>query len=332
MASSIMVMIFRLMFRKENLLQFNRLFLLAAILIPWSLPLVTLKLPAAQAFMSLETGSMLTFIHALYDHGEVEPAIHTDHLPVFLFFLYAGGLFFFLMQLMLSFISIRSLIRKCTTRKLYGQKVFVTQKDLMPFSFLNKIVISKNAEKHPQLDLMLDHERIHVKQRHTLDIIAAEVFTAMLWFSPFAWMLARDLKTNLEYLADAGVTANSRNMAAYQATLVSFAAGFTPLLLTNGFNYTQLKKRMIMMTKTMQPGKFTWKFVLVIPLLAGLLFAFCGKETAYDIGETEKESAQIRSTGGGFSSMPDPIFFIDGRRYDDGMPELDPNEIKSVQV
>jgi hypothetical protein len=85
---------------------------------------------------------------------------------------------------------------------LYGCRVHVTEKDVHPFSFFNKIVISRKTLNCPNLRMIIDHESIHVKEKHTLDILLTEVLFILQWFNPFVWLIKDAVKNNLEYKTD----------------------------------------------------------------------------------------------------------------------------------
>ncbi len=287
LASSLMAIVFLLLFRKENLFQFNRFYLLAALVIPWLLPFITIKVTGVPESSSAE---VITMFMGMTEFNEAAPATTINSMNPFhisLFVFYATGLLFFLLRLIISFLRIRIILLKCIRDKLCNQTVYITSQDLLPFSFFNKIVISNKTRSHPRLNFMIDHESVHVHQCHTMDILAAEVFKILQWFNPFAWILERSLKTNLEYIADAEATKTIKRIRDYQVTLFSLASGKVNLQLINNFNYSQLKKRITMMKNNKQPKKLKIKHMLVLPLAGMLLFTFCSKEAFYDVNTSD---------------------------------------------
>ena len=47
-----------------------------------------------------------------------------------------------------------------------------------------------------------EHEKVHIRQKHTLDILFAELVLIFQWFNPFAWIYRREIESNLEFLTD----------------------------------------------------------------------------------------------------------------------------------
>jgi hypothetical protein len=57
-----------------------------------------------------------------------------------------------------------------------------------PFSFLNTIVFPTHLYRSEAYELMLTHEKIHVKQWHSLDILLTNFLLVMAWWNPFLWV------------------------------------------------------------------------------------------------------------------------------------------------
>lgn len=282
-ASSVMVIAYMAFFRKQNLFQFNRFYLLAAALIPWIFPLVTITI-----IRQVETlpGNALMINPMVYGSVEAgsgigEAAGSVNLLVMIPFVLYISGLVFFMLRLIMSFFRIKHIIQKSHKERLCNENIFVNDGDLMPFSFLNKIVIGKDLKNHHQLNLIIRHEKIHVCQWHSIDILATEIFKIFQWFNPFAWMLGTHVKTNLEYIADTGITKTGGDVRKYQYVLISLANGNIPMRLVSGFNQTQLKKRIVMMKKNMRKDRLNATCLLVLPVVAILLLSFCNREIKY---------------------------------------------------
>ncbi len=95
LASSLMAIVFLLLFRKENLFQFNRFYLLAALVIPWLLPFITIKVTGVPESSSAE---VITMFMGMTEFNEAAPATTINSMNPFhisLFVFYATGLLFF---------------------------------------------------------------------------------------------------------------------------------------------------------------------------------------------------------------------------------------------
>jgi len=142
--------------------------------------------------------------------------------------------------------------------------------DSIPFSFFKWIFIpSKTNIKN--LHEIIIHENEHIRQMHSIDVLVSELFCAVFWWNPFAWLLKKEIKLNLEYLADQGVLEKGFDSHEYQYALLNSSQGKTGIPITNNFNVSQLKKRITMMNKKKTPKVLSSKYLLAVPVAALLL-------------------------------------------------------------
>lgn len=136
------------------------------------------------------------------------------------------------------------------------------------FSFLNRIFISRPDFEH-HFDTVYNHEKIHVSQRHSLDILLAELCRVFLWFNPVIKLYKNALQEVHEFLADTSAT----DRESYARFLVSYAmSGNYPPAMTNSFfNSMSLKKRIEMLYKKPDPGYALTRYLLIIPIAALLV-------------------------------------------------------------
>lgn len=152
-------------------------------------------------------------------------------------------------------------------------RLYHVEKQIVPFSFGRSIYLNKHLHTEAELQEILRHEFIHVKQRHSLDMLWGELLCILNWYNPFAWLLRNAIRQNLEFIADHQVLANGIDRKQYQYLLlkVTGIAGFS---MANNFNLSSLKKRIIMMNKKTSATVHLLRFMLVVPVLAILLLAF----------------------------------------------------------
>ena len=95
----------------------------------------------------------------------------------------------------------------------------------VPFSFFNHIFIHPEYHKQEDLDVIMAHEEVHIRERHWIDLLVIELFTLVFWFNPISWLLEQAIKQNHEYLADQGVLSRGQSPARYQLLLVNQLMG-----------------------------------------------------------------------------------------------------------
>ena len=161
-----------------------------------------------------------------------------------LLWIYMGGVCIFLLRFVIQLIGIYRLARKTEVSIIKGVKVHIIEKNGSPFSFFHWIFINREVLYESQLQEILIHEQCHVEQKHSIDVMLSELFTIVCWFNPFAWLLKREIRLNLEYLADFHVVQVGCDQKSYQYHLLgmTYHKKNTPHILNN-FNVLLLKKR-----------------------------------------------------------------------------------------
>lgn len=158
-----------------------------------------------------------------------------------------------------------------------GVKVYHVARPIVPFSFGRAIFFNPDLHDPQDLRDIMRHELVHVQQRHTVDILFAEVLCALNWYNPFAWLIRHAIRQNLEFIADREVLENGTEARTYQFLLLK-VAGVPEFRLANQFNFSSLKQRIIMMNRLKSAQVHLLRFLFVVPLLFILLVA-CRTET-----------------------------------------------------
>lgn len=142
------------------------------------------------------------------------------------------------------------------------------------YSFWNWIVLPFNYKEIETLETIIQHEYIHVQQKHTFDLLVVQLVRRVFWFNPLLLLLERVVRLNLEYIVDQQV-ATLQNRYDYQMALVQFEQTKTPSLsLVNSFGSSDLKKRIIMLNQPKSKNMKKSKFVLCLPLAVGFFLLF----------------------------------------------------------
>ncbi len=143
-------------------------------------------------------------------------------------------------------------------------------RDIPPFSFFKLLVINPTQYDDQKLEQIIRHERIHIKQWHTLDIILVELMSMICWFNPVIWVFKRYVKLNLEYIADEAVLDTGINKKAYQYHLLFTSANVPNYRLSNLFNSSPIKLRIKMMNSNKSSNAGLLKYAFILPVILGL--------------------------------------------------------------
>lgn len=192
---------------------------------------------------------------------------------VYLLLSMLAGILLMLVRFVVRYISYRRIRRSAELIADVGVKVYHVNKSIIPFSFGSNIFI--NRQLHPEEDLqqIIHHEFIHVKQKHTIDIMWAECLCMLNWYNPFAWLIRKAIRQNLEFIADQQVLQNGIDKKDYQYLLLK-VTGAAHFSITQQFNFSSLKKRIIMMNRSRSARIQLTRFLFLLPLLVVLLLTF----------------------------------------------------------
>ena len=141
------------------------------------------------------------------------------------------------------------------------------EEDAAPYSFWNRVFLNPNRYDPETYHQIVQHEAVHVRQRHSLDLMLAELVVIVQWFNPFAWLYRRAIENNLEFLTDAEVLRQGEDPVGYQMSLVKVAAPNFPLGLTTSYNQNLLEKRIAMMKTKKSSLASGWKYLTILPVL-----------------------------------------------------------------
>ncbi|HZY39217.1 MAG TPA: M56 family metallopeptidase [Mucilaginibacter sp.] len=206
-----------------------------------------------------------------------QAAASTPILPVvlkWLFYLYWMGVAAFGLNLLLQFIVL--LFQAYTKPFIRDGKFRIVELsgDKAPCSFGNNIFINPEKYDWDTYSQILLHEKIHIAQRHSFDIIMSEVMLVLQWFNPFAWLYRKEVENNLEFLTDDSVLEHKEvERQSYQMSLLKVSAPHLSLGITTNYNQSLLKRRILMMNAKKSNIHTMWKYFFLVPLLGGLACA-----------------------------------------------------------
>ena len=140
--------------------------------------------------------------------------------------------------------------------------------DSGPRSFFNYIFINPEKYDAETYEQILEHEKIHVKQRHSIDLLLAEIAVIVLWFNPFVWLFKKEVEKNIEYQTDSLLLRSPEvEPENYQMNLLEIGVERKPLTIVSNYNQSLIKKRILMMNKKKSNGHSYWKYAFIAPTL-----------------------------------------------------------------
>jgi len=169
-----------------------------------------------------------------------------------------------------------------------GARVIKVPNPISPFSFLQYVFVHDAMVNTPEFDQILIHEKTHIRQKHSIDLIFVQLLAAFLWFNPLIWQLIKSLKTTHEYIADEKMINQGYSLVEYQTLLLRQLISNNLYGLVHNFNLSFIKKRITMMKiqKSGWAGKLKVALVLSIAVIFSLVIVQCNSKMD---GEISKE-------------------------------------------
>ena len=267
---------FLLVMRKTTFFRLNRVLLLAGSYLCLLLPALRLRTVSVAAASGWGT---------VAGADPAPPALQPGFpWPRVLLALYLAGTVTTLVLYLVSAGKMGRLIRKGETLEKDGCRLVLLEGNIPSFSWGRKVVISR--EDFEQNPAIFTHELMHVKCRHTLDLLLLLPVQLVFWWNPLVWITREELRLLHEYEADEGVLREGVDAAHYQLLLVRKAAGEQRFILASEFQHAQLKKRIRMMLKSGSSRWLRWSYLALVPVLAGVMFV-CNPARAVNVPPTE---------------------------------------------
>ena len=275
-----------ILLRKETFFNSNRWFLLAGLITSVVLPLVIFtKIVWVDPSPTNFDWSQIP----------VTTVAENDALEItwYLVFtiVYSIGILVFLLKFACDYYSLSKVLRGKTIQQQADFKFIDLTENIAPFSYFNFIVYNSSLYSDRELENILEHEKVHSAQNHTVDVLVSRLFCVVFWFNPLVWLYKKAVVQNLEFIADSEASKNISDKKAYQLTLLKITTHENCVAITNHFYQSLIKKRIVMLNKNQSNKKNSWKYALVLPVLGAFVIFFQVKVVAQ-----EKEAATTAAT------------------------------------
>jgi BlaR1 peptidase M56 len=262
---------------RETFFKLNRIYLIISLLcglvIPFSIPTMAVTTTSPMVEMVQPIVISMVEIRDNIETNFTTPEAATWNLWMVLKGVYIIGMGLLFVKFFIGLNKIFHLYKTGEKEIKTLFKLIKSPKTVSPFSFFNLIFINQKTTEDVDYQQIIEHEKAHVIQKHSFDIVGLEILRGLFWLSPLVHLYARSLRNVHEYLADAAVLQNTEKQQ-YGRLLISQTTAGSGLSLANHLNFSQLKKRIIMMTRNESQRLMLLKYTLALPLFALLVFAF----------------------------------------------------------
>lgn len=273
---------YKFLMARDTFHRMNRIIILTCMILSCLVPLVKVSVKEStmvnQPMMNLED-------FLIVSAEQTEGVADEVNWMAVLVLVYLLGTAYFLFRDVWSIGKLALFIRRCQVVKKENSCTLLTHtENIAPFSWMHYIIISK-SDLEANGNVFIEHEKAHIRNGHSWDLLVAEIFTLLQWFNPASWLLKTELQNIHEYEADDSVLKKGIDAKTYQLLLIKKAAGTRLYSMANSFNHSSLKKRITMM---LQKKSNTWamaKCLFVLPVTAIAIAAFAHPEVDSLSGE-----------------------------------------------
>lgn len=282
---------YHLILEREKMHQFNRFFLLFAIVISVAIPFVSFEIiKEIPVNFSNQTNLIPQKINTFPEPEK------TDYKLLFLWTLYGIVTVIMAIRFGRNIHTIFSKISISSKVDFKNSKLVLIEQKILPHTFLHYIFV--NAEDHKNQNIeseLYTHEFVHVSQKHTLDVLFIELLRTIFWFNPLFIFYKKAIQLNHEFLADQEIVKIHNNVPFYQNLLLEMSNGKTVYLASN-LNYLVTKKRLTMMKKRTSKNMAFLKKIAVVPIIAVLVALSCIKTVAQESKKNEKAATNKKAS------------------------------------
>jgi beta-lactamase regulating signal transducer with metallopeptidase domain len=266
-----------LFFSKDTFYLRNRIFLIGLLLLSIIIPVLKVFNIFAVDSTIEHTNSMDSIILSGAIIGAtVSEKITSFDLNSLFIWLYFSISVFFLLRALTSMARTLMIIRRGSIQDTKFPKVVLSDMEHPPFSFFPYVVIPKKTFESGDYLEILAHEKAHIRQGHTFDLLLSELLIVFLWFNPFMWLIKRSMVLNHEYLADNFSIKSSSSIKEYQYKLLNISKGLMNVPLAHNFS-SLIKNRIVMINKRPTRNYAALKSIIILPVAAILFVMFSFK-------------------------------------------------------
>lgn len=264
---------YRLFFYKDTFFGWRRTALLCFFAVSAAVPLLNIQtwITEQEPMVAMADLYASVVLPELTVGTEVAPTDWKSILSEYANIAYWGIVALLMIRLIMQLAGIIRLTCRCRKIQIGNTSIHLLPKADGPFSFFHWIFIHPSSHTEEEFNEILTHEQTHARQWHSINVIISELVCIFCWCNPFAWLMKREIRTNLEYMADARVLENGYDSKTYQYHLLGLSHQKAAVTIYNSFNVLPLKKRIKMMNKKRTKEIGRTKYLMFLPLAALLM-------------------------------------------------------------
>jgi biopolymer transport protein ExbD len=308
---------YKLLLENEKMHQFNRVFLLVALVAGLTAPLISIDLDPDSTIAGVNVQQIERVVNAPANavSRTVDPVLRAETAPsqyemtptekppatsifsvrTILLTLYALVTLILLVRFSLGLFQLWANIRSGVQVKISGATIILLDKPISPQSFLHFIFLNRSDYHAGKVGKeIIEHELTHVRQFHSVDVFLIELLKTILWVNPILYLYKRTIQLNHEFLADEAVISTGIALDEYQAALINTLCTDKILPVVSNFSFPALKFRVQMMSTTSKPIIYYVKLLILLPFILFLNLVVGCEPTSVNDSEDATILSEVR--------------------------------------
>ena len=259
--------------RNEPLFRFNRIYLLASLVLSYFIPLISLIPDSlSPAILGVSGNGIIPSFNLSLVEISPGSSYIAPQLQLILF-VYLMGVTLFGSRLVIRLFSIRKLRNNSISANHNGIHIHWIDSDIPPFSFFRTMYLPAGLKDTLHLNEVIRHEQVHINSLHSFDIVFTQIMQIICWVNPFIPLMEKSLREIHEFEADKAVIHAGADPAAYTKILFSQDKSALAVVLGNNFNYSLIKRRLTMFYKK-NTRYARLKAIVLLPIVASIAIVF----------------------------------------------------------
>jgi len=273
---------------KENIHFLKRFYLLFSVVFALIIPMITLTyeievLPQPEVVLE----SKYVIEASIPNDIDKAPLLiekRRDYMPIFLWSIYGVGVLIFGIRFIRN---IRNITGKIKNNQRIPEESHINvllPNSIIPHTFLSYVFVPKKEFQDNNIPVeVLLHEKTHVVQKHTLDILFVEILQVLFWFNPLLFFIKKSIKLNHEFLADHNVLKQQFSIQNYIDLLLTYPNSPNQAVVSSSINYSLTKKRLQMMTQKFSKKRTVLKLTALLPIVCLCILFFNNQIIAKEV-------------------------------------------------
>ena len=278
----VFLIIYDFFLKRETFFQWNRAYLIGSyvlsLVLPWT------KIEALKNAVPQQYYKYPDYLWGTDDVPAVVSGNNTSTIE-WEYVLFFGGMFIATLLFGYKMMQLYKLRKNGEVHFLKDFTKIIISNSNAAFSFFRSIFIGDRILKNDQENI-IQHELVHIRQRHSYDLLFFEMMRIIGWFNPLAYVYQNRVAELHEFIADAHVAKNNKKEQ-YQQLLSQVFQTENISFINQFFKSSLIKKRIVMLQRAKSKRIFQLKYLMMVPIVMAMLFySSCENEIGADGIET----------------------------------------------